>query len=43
MTIQPKLQVTGYRGIWGETLTEEIIRKFVGAYISFIKEDVKKK
>ncbi len=42
MTIQPKLQVTGYRGIWGETLTEEIIRKFVGAYISFIKEDVKK-
>ncbi len=42
MTIQPKLQVTGYRGIWGETLTEEIIRKFVSAYINFTKEDVKK-
>ena len=42
MTIQPKLQVTGYRGIWGETLTEEIIRKFVKAFVEFTKEDVKK-
>ena len=42
MTTQPKLQVTGYRGIWGETLTEDIIKKFVKAYILFTKEDVKK-
>lgn len=42
MTIQPKLQVTGYRGIWGDTLTPEIVRKFSKAFGSFTKEDVKK-
>jgi phosphomannomutase len=42
MTIQPQLQVTGYRGIWGETLTEEIVRKFTKAFIQFIKDDIKK-
>jgi phosphomannomutase len=42
MVIQPKLQVTGYRGIWGDTLNEEIIRKFVNAFALFTKEDAGK-
>jgi phosphomannomutase len=41
MQIQPKLQVTGYRGIWGESLTEDIVKKFGKAFVLFIKEDTK--
>jgi len=43
MEQKPKLQVTGYRGIWGDTLTPEIITKFTKAFGQFTKEDVKKK
>ncbi len=42
MQIQPKLQVTGYRGIWGESLTEDIVKKFGKAFVLFTKEDTKK-
>jgi phosphomannomutase len=42
MEIKPKLQVTGYRGIWGDTLNEEIVRKFGRAFAFFTKEDTKK-
>lgn len=42
MNIQPKLQVTGYRGIWGESLNEEIVQKFTHAFAEFTKEDVRK-
>ena len=42
MTIKPKLQVTGYRGIWGDTLNPEIVKKFTKAFGEFTKEDVKK-
>jgi phosphomannomutase len=42
MEIKPKLQVTGYRGIWGDTLTPEIVAKFTKAFGQFTKEDVKK-
>lgn len=42
MTIQPKLSVTGYRGVWGDTLTPEIVQKFAKAFGGFTKEDVKK-
>jgi len=42
MEIKPKLQVTGYRGIWGDTLNEEIVRKFGRAFALFTKEDIKK-
>lgn len=42
MTIQPQLAVTGYRGIWGETLTEDIVRRFTKAFTLFTKENTKK-
>ena len=42
MAIQPKLQVTGYRGIWGDTLNPEIVSKFTKAFGDFTKENVKK-
>ena len=39
---QPKLTVSGYRGVWGSTLTEEIAKKYARAFILFVKEDSKK-
>jgi len=42
METQPQLQVTGYRGIWGKSLTPEIVKKFTNAFGQFTKEDVKK-
>lgn len=42
MPIKPELNVSGYRGIWGETLTEEIIKNYVLAFAFFIKEESKK-
>ncbi|MDQ5971280.1 MAG: phosphomannomutase [Patescibacteria group bacterium] len=36
---QPTLQVTGYRGIWGDTLTSEIAKKYAGAYAQFVKSE----
>ncbi len=36
---QPTLQVTGYRGIWGESLTAEIAEKYAHAFAQFVKED----
>jgi len=39
MPIKPKLEVTGYRGIWGESLTPEIVEKYGKAFAQFIKED----
>lgn len=41
--IQTKLQVSGYRGIWGENLTEEIASKYALAFIEYIKEKTNKK
>jgi len=42
MSIQPKLQVTGYRGIWGDTLNQEIVKKFGRSFALFTKEDTGK-
>lgn len=42
MTIQPQLAVTGYRGIWGQTLTVDIVKRFSKAFILFTKENIKK-
>lgn len=42
MINKPKLNVSGYRGIWGETLTEEIVTNYTRAFAQFIKEDSKK-
>jgi phosphomannomutase len=37
------LNVSGYRGIWGDTLTEEIVSKYTKAYADFTKEDTEKR
>ena len=42
MEIKPKLQVTGYRGIWGQTLNETIVKDFGKAFALFTKEDTQK-
>ncbi|MFA6524537.1 MAG: hypothetical protein WC264_01685 [Candidatus Paceibacterota bacterium] len=39
MLIQPKLEVTGYRGIWGESLTTEIVEKYGRTFAQFTKEN----
>ena len=41
MLIQPKFTVSGYRGIWGDTLTEEIAEKYTRAFVRFLREDEK--
>jgi len=37
----PKLTVSGYRGIWGESLTNEIVENYTKAFIKFVKENIK--
>lgn len=41
--MQPKLGVTGYRGIWGESLTEAIAVRYATAFAEFTKENTNKK
>ncbi|MEK7140437.1 MAG: phosphoglucosamine mutase [Patescibacteria group bacterium] len=36
MTLKPKLQVTGYRGIWGESLNEQIAFEYARSYAKMI-------
>lgn len=36
MAQQPKLTVSGYRGIWGETLTAEIAQRYACAFAHFV-------
>jgi len=42
MQTKPKLTVSGYRGIWGESLTDEIVENYTKAFIKFAKENIKK-
>jgi phosphomannomutase len=42
MPIQPKFTVSGYRGVWNDTLTPEIAQKYTRAFVRFIREDEKK-
>ena len=42
MKPQPKLTVSGYRGIWGESLTSEIVENYTKAFIKFVKENINK-
>jgi len=42
MNKEPKLTVSGYRGIWGESLTNEIVEKYTKAFILFVKENINK-
>ncbi|MCX6755926.1 MAG: phosphoglucosamine mutase [Candidatus Nomurabacteria bacterium] len=39
MTTTPKLTVSGYRGIWGETLTVEIAKKYAQAFGKLLLEN----
>lgn len=40
MENKPKLTVSGYRGIWEESLTDEIVENYTRAFIKFIKENI---
>jgi phosphomannomutase len=42
MTPKPKLTVSGYRGIWGDTLTTDIAKKYAIAFGLFLKENTLK-
>jgi phosphomannomutase len=42
MEIKPKLNVSGFRGVWGQTLTEEITAKYARAFAYFTKENTGK-
>ena len=42
MPIQPKFTVSGYRGIWNDTLNKEIAQKYTRAFIRFIRQNEKK-
>lgn len=41
MENKPKLTISGYRGIWGESLTSNITKNYTRAYIKFVKENIK--
>ena len=43
MQNEPKLTVSGYRGIWGESLTPLIVQNYTNAFIKFIKENINDK
>ncbi len=40
MENKPKLTVSGYRGIWGESLTHEIVENYTKAFIKFVEENI---
>lgn len=42
MPIKPELNVSGYRGVWGDTLNDEVVAKYTRAFALFTKEDSKK-
>lgn len=38
MDIKQRLNVSGYRGIWGDNLNPKIVRLYTRAFVSFLKE-----
>jgi phosphomannomutase len=40
MINKPQLTVSGYRGIWGESLTEDIVINYTKAFVQFVKENI---
>ena len=42
MPLKTELNVSGYRGVWGESLTEEIVRDYSRAFANFTKEATSK-
>ena len=43
MTSKRKLAVTGYRGVWGESLNEQIAFEYIRSFARFIKSKGGKK
>jgi len=41
MPIKPELNVSGYRGIWKESLNDEIVARYTRAFARFTKEESK--
>lgn len=39
---KPELTVSGYRGIWGESITKDIAIKYAKAFVLFTKEATRK-
>ena len=39
MPIKPELNVSGYRGIWGQSLNDEIVTRYTRAFVHFTKEN----
>lgn len=39
MPIKPTFTVSGYRGIWGESLNEEVASSYTRAFVKFLKKD----
>ena len=39
MPMKPEFNVSGYRGIWGQTLNDEIVTKYTKAFAYFTKEE----
>ena len=37
MKFKQRINVSGYRGIWGETLTKEVVILYTRAFVSFLK------
>jgi phosphomannomutase len=38
MEFKQRINVSGYRGIWGDTLTKEVVILYTRAFVSFLKE-----
>jgi phosphomannomutase len=38
MEIKQRINVSGYRGVWGESLTKEVVILYTRAFVSFLKE-----
>ncbi len=39
MEQRPLLTISGLRGIWGNTLNQEVTLKYIRAFVVFIKEE----
>ncbi|HAS80752.1 MAG: Phosphoglucosamine mutase [Candidatus Nomurabacteria bacterium GW2011_GWE1_32_28] len=42
MPLKPELNVSGYRGVWGESLNDEIVSRYTHGFVFFTKEESKK-
>lgn len=42
MINKQRINVSGYRGIWGDTLTKEVVMLYTRAFVSFLKEKTDK-